>query len=72
MVQKSANRFVLGTKCTGTSSPERRQYGVSIDPQGINGLSAEDDRQSRLIKFVQASSLLWERAVMQDRIKASS
>ena len=66
MVQKSANRFVLGTRRTGTRSPERRQYGLSIDTQGINGLSTEDDRQSRLIKFMQASSLLWERAVMPD------
>ena len=64
MVQKYANRLVLGTKRTGTRSPERRQYGLSIDTQGINGLSTGDDRQSRLIKFVQASSLLWERAVM--------
>ena len=66
MVQISANRFVLGTKRTGARSPERRQYGLSIDTQGINGLSKGDDRQSRLIKFVQASSLLWERAVMPD------
>ena len=64
MVQKSAGRFVLGTKRTGTRSPERRQYGLSIDTQGINGLSTGDDRQSRLIKFMQASSLLWERVVM--------
>ena len=34
MVQKSANRFVLGTRRTGTRSPERRQYGLSIDAQG--------------------------------------
>ena len=66
MVQKSANRFVLGTKRTGTRSPDRRQYGLSIDTRGINGLSTGDDRQSRLIKFMQASSLLWERAVMSD------
>ena len=51
---------------TGTSSPERRQYGLSIDTQGINGLSTEDDRQSRLIKLMQAFSLLWERARMPD------
>ena len=51
MVQKSANRFVLGTRRTGTRSPERRQYGLSIDTQGINGLSTGDDRQSRLIKL---------------------
>ena len=66
MVQKSANRFVLGTRRTGTRSPERKQYNLSIDTQGINGLSTGDDRQSRLIKFMQASSLLWERAVMPD------
>ena len=66
MVQKSANRFVLGTRRTGTRSPERKQYSLSIDTQGINGLSTGDDRQSRLIKFMQASSLLWERAVMPD------
>ena len=72
MVQKSANRFVLGTRRTGTRSPERRQYGLSIDTQGINGLSTGDGRQSHLIKFVQASSLLWERAVMPDWIRASS
>ena len=66
MVQKSANRFVLGRKRTGTLSPERRQYDLSIDTQGINGFSTGDDRQSRLIKFVQASSLLWERVVMPD------
>ena len=63
MVQKSANCFVLGTKRTETRSPERRQYGLSIDTQGINGWTTGDDRQSRLIKFVQASSLLWERVV---------
>ena len=66
MVQKSANRFVLGTKRTGARLPERRQYGLSIDTQGINVLSTGDDRQSRLIKFVQPSSLIWERAVMPD------
>ena len=55
MVQKSANRFVLGTKRTGTRSPDRRQDGLSIDTRGINGLRTGDDRQSRLIKFVQAS-----------------
>ena len=66
MVQKSANRFVLGTRRTGTRWPERRQYGLSIETQGINGLSTGDDRQSRLIKFMQASSLLWETAVMPD------
>ena len=43
MVQKSANRFVLGTKSTGTRSSERGQYGLSIEPQGINGLSTEDN-----------------------------
>ena len=64
MVQKSANRFVLGTKHTGTRSPDRRQHGLSIDTRGINGLRTGVDRQSRLIKFVQASSLLWEREVM--------
>ena len=72
MVQKSANRFVLGTRRTGTRSPERRQYGLSIDTQGINGLSTGDERQSRLIKFMQASSLLWERGVMLDWIRATS
>ena len=61
MVQKSANRFVLGTKRFGTRSPDRRQYGLSIDTLGINGLRTGDDRQPRLIKFMQASSLprLW-------------
>ena len=62
MVQKSANRFVLGAP--EHVRLERRQYGLSIDTQGINGLITGDDRQSRLIKFMQASSLLWERAVM--------
>ena len=66
MVKKSANRFVLWTRRTGTRSPERRQYGLSIDTQGINGLNTGDDRQSRLIKFMQASSLLRERAVIPD------
>ena len=33
---------------------------------GINGLSTEDDMQSRLVKFAQASSHLRERAVMPD------
>ena len=66
MVQKSTKRFVLGTRRTGTRSPERRQYGLSIETQGINGLSTGDDRQSRLIKFMEAFSLLWERAVMPD------
>ena len=65
-LQKSANRFVLETRRTGTRSPERRQYGLSIDRQGINGLSTGDDRQSPVIKFIQASSLLWERAVIPD------
>ena len=51
MVQKSANRFVLGTRRTGTRSPERRQYGLSIDTQGINGLSTGDGRQSHLKKI---------------------
>ena len=72
MVQKSANRFVLGTRRTGTRSPERRQYGLSIDTQGINGLSTGDDSQSSLIKYMQASSLLWQGAVMPDWIRASS
>ena len=49
MVQKSANRFVLGTKRTGTRAPEWRQYGLSIDTHGINGLSTGDDRQSKLV-----------------------
>ena len=54
----------LGDKAhDGTRSPERREYGLSIDTRGINGLSTGDDRQSRLIKFMQASSFLWERAV---------
>ena len=43
-VQKSANRFVLGTKRTDTRSPERRQYGLSIDTQRIDGVSTGDDR----------------------------
>ena len=46
MVQKSANRFVLGTKRTGTRSPERRQYGLSINTRGINDLGTGDDRQA--------------------------
>ena len=66
MVQKSDYRFVLRTKRTRNRSPERRHYGLSIDTQGINDLSTGDDRQSRLRKFMQASSLLWERAVMPD------
>ena len=48
MVQKSTNRFVLGTKGTGTRSPERRQYDLSIDTQGINGLSTGDDRLDKI------------------------
>ena len=49
MGQKSANRFVLGTKRTGKRSHDRRQYGLSIDTRGINGLRTGDDRQSRLL-----------------------
>ena len=56
----------LGDKATGIRSPEQRQYGLSIDTRGINSLSTRDDRQSRLIKLMQAFSLLWERAVMPD------
>ena len=51
MVQKSANRLAFGTKRTGTRSPELKQYGLSIDTQGINGLGTGDDRQSRLCKL---------------------
>ena len=53
----------LGDKAHWKSLPEWRQYGLLIDTQGINGLSTGDDRQSHLIKIMQASSLLWERAV---------
>ena len=67
MKGKTKRILVVVDDANGVIYYNQNSFRLSIiDTQGFNGLSTGDDRQSRLMKFMQASYLLWERAVMPD------